>query len=227
MKRWSIVALLILIASFGARADMFVDRSIVIFESGGQPREDVKVTNNGEDVMYVEVEVLAVRNPGAENEERVKISDPNELKLLATPSKLILPAGGQKLIRIVNLQARNDTERVYRINVTPIVPPLEEETSQLRIVVAYQILTIVQPDDPSTELVTKRSGTAISFENTGNSNILLSEGKQCHPDNQDQCQELGSQRLYAGNTWVQELTWDAPVTYSVRTFDGIKTEVFP
>lgn len=223
----NLAGVMLLLALVPARADMYVDRSIVIFEPGAPPRQDVKVSNTGDEVMYVEVEVLVVRKPGTPDEERVKVSNPQDMKLLATPNKLIIPAGGQKLIRIVNLQTSNPRERVYRINVTPIVPPLEEETSQLRIVVAYQILTIVQPDDPESTLSVNRKGATVSFENKGNTNILLSEGQQCNPRDEEDCRELTSKRLYAGNTWELELPFDAPLSYSVRSFDGIKKEVFP
>lgn len=216
----------LLSASASALADMYVDRSIVIFKPGSQPRKDVKVTNTGNHVMYVEVTVLKVEHPGQPDEKRVKVEDPMKLKLLATPSKLVIPAGGQRLVRIVNLQQNNPTERIYRINVTPIVPPLQEKKSQLRIVVAYQILTIVQPNHPHSHLEAHRNGTSISFSNSGNTNVLLSKGKQCDPHNQKSCKDLPSRRLYAGNHWTEQLPYDAPVTYEVRTFNGDKTQVF-
>ncbi|MEX2489800.1 MAG: fimbria/pilus periplasmic chaperone [Pseudomonadales bacterium] len=216
-----------LLATFNVGADMYVDRSIVIFEPDSEARQDVKVSNTGDDVLYVQVEVFKVENPGEENEERIKVDNPEDLKLIATPNKLIVPEGGQKLIRIVNLVSQNDEERVYRINVTPVVAPLEEETSQLRVVVAYQILTIVQPDNPTTELEVERDGQQITFQNNGNSNILLSDGRQCQSESQENCRELSSRRLYAGNSWTLDLPYDTPVAYSVRTYDGIKKQIFP
>lgn len=226
MKPRVLLGITLLFHSLIAAADMYVDRSIVIFEGNSQPRQDVKVSNTGEEVIYVEVEVLAVENPGTPEETRSVVSNPQDLKLLATPTKLIVPPGGQKLVRIVNLQPRNSDERVYRINVTPIVPPLQEETSQLRIVVAYQILTIVQPDSPESKLTAVRRGNQIVFENDGNTNVLLSDGQQCDPAVPDSCQELPSRRLYAGNSWTLDLPFNAPLSYSVRSFDGIKKEIF-
>ncbi|MCB1646793.1 MAG: fimbria/pilus periplasmic chaperone [Pseudomonadales bacterium] len=223
----TLLAFLLLFTLPAALADMYVDRSIVIFEAGGQPREDVKVSNTGEEVMYIQVEVLEVKAPGSDAEERIKAADPREQKLIATPQKLVIQPGGQKLIRLVNLQKENQTERIYRINVTPIVPPLEEETSQLRIVVAYQILTIIQPDEPVATLGASREGKQLKLSNSGNSNILLSEGKQCDPADASICEDLPSRRLYAGNEWTLDLPWDGPAAYSVRTFDGIKKEIFP
>lgn len=220
---WMLTGILVPVNS---SADMYVDRSIVIFPPDSAPRQDVKVTNSDEEIMYIQVEVLKVLNPGSENEERIKVTDPKALKLLATPNKLIIPPGGQKLIRIVNLSPETTEERVYRINVTPIVPPLEDDVSQLRIVVAYQILTIVQPSAPESRLIASRTGKRILFSNNGNSNILLSEGRQCDQTTADKCQTLESRRLYAGNSWELELPYDAPVSYSVRGYDGIKQQVF-
>ena len=214
------------IASASALADMYVDRSIVIFPPGDSPRQDVKVSNTGKDVVYAKVEVLKVEHPGEADEKRVQVTDPSQMKLLATPNKMVIPAGGQKLIRIVNLQQNNTSERVYRINVTPIVPPLQNKKSQLRIVVAYQILAIVQPNKPHADFKADRNGSSIAFSNSGNTNVLLSEGKQCDPKDKKTCQDLPSRRLYAGNKWTEKLPYDAPVTYQVRTFDGVKTQVF-
>ena len=196
----------------------------MIFESGAQAREDVKVSNTGDENIFVQVEVLEVRKPGTIDEEKVTVSDPSKLKLIATPNKLIVPPGAQKLVRIVSLKPADAEEHVYRINVTPILPPLEEEASQLRIVVAYQILTIVQAAKPKSNLEVVRTAKSITFHNKGNSNVLLSDGRQCEME--DKCQELNSKRIYAGNSWTLDLPFDAPVAYSVRSFDGVKKEVY-
>lgn len=226
-----IIAVLVLVSivpSPNVSADMYVDRSIVIFPPDSSPHQDVKVTNSDKEIMYIQVDVLKVVNPGAANEERIKVTNPKELKLLATPNKLALPPGGQQLIRIVNMErGKTNEEGVYRINVTPIVAPLAKDVSQLRIVVAYQILTIVQPSLPTSGLVATRKGKSIIFSNKGNSNVLLNEGKQCNLSSADQCESLESHRLYAGNNWELKLPYDAPVSYSVRSFDGIKTQIFP
>tara|TARA_R110002072_G_scaffold103600_2_gene227260 strand:+ start:7661 stop:8416 length:756 start_codon:yes stop_codon:yes gene_type:complete len=210
-----------------ATADMYVDRSIVVFEPGEPARQDIKVTNSDTEDMYVQVEVLEVTKAGTVDEIRATVTDPSKLKLLATPNKLVIPPNGQKLIRIVNLKPDNTEERIYRINVTPIVPPLEEDSSQLRIVVAYQILAIIQPDSPASTLNAQRNGKMMTFVNNGNTNVLLSDGKQCNPSNSTECKDLTSRRLYANNEWQLELPFDAPVTYSIRSFDGIKTQVYP
>ncbi len=223
----SLIVAICCIAPAMSSADMYVDKSIVTFTPGSQPRQDIRVSNSSEDVMYVQVDAFYVQDPGDEIEERIQIANPQEYKLVATPNKLVIPAGGQKLVRILNLDPNTEEERIYRINVTPIVPPLEENVSQLKIVVAYQILTIVQPKSPHSKLEAARTGNKITFSNTGNTNVLLSDGQQCNPADKSDCQELTSNRIYAGNSWELELPFDAPVSFSVRDFDGIKNELFP
>ncbi|MDH5737648.1 MAG: fimbria/pilus periplasmic chaperone [Gammaproteobacteria bacterium] len=211
---------------FLALADMYVDKSIIVFPVDSATRQDVKVTNSDDETMYIEVEVFKVLEPGTGQEERIK-DNPRVLGLLATPNKLVIPPKSQKLVRLVNLEPQSKEERIYRINITPIVPPLEENVSQLRIVVAYQILAIVQPPNPESKLIAHRSGKKIIFTNEGNTNVLLSEGKQCDISSADLCESLESHRLYAGNTWELKLPYDAPVSFAVRSFDGIKQQIFP
>lgn len=227
MKRAALWGIWLLAFAQIGLAEMYVDKSIVTFEPGQPPRQDVRVSNTGADVMYVQIDTFKVENPGTEAEERVPVTSPQEGKLVASPNKLVIPAGGHKLVRILNLDPKTTEERIYRINVTPIAPPLEEETSQLRIVVAYQILTIIQPSDPHSKLEVSRTGKQVTFTNQGNTNILLSDGRQCAPAKAEDCETLDSHRIYAGSSWSLDLPYDAPLSYSVRSFDGIKNEVFP
>ncbi|MFT7219700.1 MAG: P pilus assembly chaperone PapD [Candidatus Azotimanducaceae bacterium] len=211
MKRPLLFTFLLAIAPW-AMGDMYIDKSIVTFEPGEAPRQDVRVSNSSEDVMYVQVEAFAAENPGAAEESRVRIANPQTHKLVASPNKLVVPAGGHKLVRILNLDPKSTKERVFRINITPIVPPLQEETSLLRIVVAYQVLTIIQPAEPHSKLEVSRTGNKVVFTNQGNTNVPLSHGRQCSLSDSETCEELTSQRLYAGNTWALDLPFDAPLT---------------
>lgn len=202
--------------------DIFVDRAIVRLGADKQPREDIKVINNGSDVGYVEVEVLAVHNPGTPEEQRVKVTDPDQIKLIASPSKLMIPANSQKLVRIVNLDPGSTEERIYRINVTPVLPPLQEdEGSVVRVVVAYQLLVIVDPATPREEVEVLRQGYRLTLNNKGNTNILFSDGRQCEADNTN-CVEIAAHRVYPGNSWQVDLEKDAPVVFKLTSYNGIR-----
>lgn len=217
-----ISALFLLMFSLQTSADIFVDRAIVRMSADQTPREDIKVINNGNDVGYVQVEVFEVRNPGSDNEERVKVTDPDQLKLIVSPSKLMIPANSQKLVRIVNLEPGGDEERIYRVNVTPVLAPLEEDDgSVVRVVVAYQLLVIIDPANPQENLNIVRSGRTLNIENTGNTNVLLSDGKQCNSEGNN-CFDIAAHRVYPGNKLSIDLEKDAPAVFKLTSFNGIR-----
>ncbi|WP_460225886.1 fimbrial biogenesis chaperone [Aurantivibrio infirmus] len=205
-----------------ATADIYVDRAIVRLAADEEPRKDIKVINNGDDVGYVEIEVFEVRNPGTEQEERVKVTDPEELKLIVSPSKLAIPANNQKLVRIVNLAPGENDERIYRVNVTPVLPPLQDdEGSVVRVVVAYQLLVIIDPANPQEDLEIRREANQLFVKNNGNTNVLISNGKQCEA-NEEACVDIAAHRVYPGNLWQVELEKELPATLTLTNFNGVR-----
>ncbi|MCW8194024.1 fimbria/pilus periplasmic chaperone [Proteobacteria bacterium 005FR1] len=221
LRKFTAVALASLLAS-STWADIFVDRAIVRLGADKPPREDVKVINDGSEVGYVSVEVFEVQNPGTESEQRVRVTDPDQVKLLASPSKLMIPPNSQKLVRIVNLEPANDQERIYRINVTPVLPPLQEDQgSVVRVVVAYQLLVIVDPTEPREELEIRRQGYQLKVTNKGNTNVLLSDGEQCDEQGEN-CVQIPAHRVYPGNQWQIDLERDAPVAFSLTSHTGVR-----
>ncbi len=207
------VSLLVLIAT-AAQADMSLDRSILVFDRGNAPRQDVEITNSSAENLYLETEILLVSQPGTEEETREQVLDPDDIELLVTPARLIVPPGARRLLRVVHLGEPPDVDRIYRVNVRPVVGPVEAEATAIKVIVAYQLLIIVRPDNPKPDLLWQRDGRQIAFSNRGNSNILLFNGVQCPPVGGD-CIDLNTaRRLYAGNDWSIELPFDAPVEFT-------------
>jgi P pilus assembly chaperone PapD len=153
-------------------AGIILDRSIVDFSSTEPPRHDVTVINQGDDIAYVKVEVLEVLNPGTEKEERNIVTNPEQIQFVASPSKLAIPAGGRKQVRLVNLAPPGE-EKIFRVNFTPVLPP------GVKFVVAYQVLALIHPAQPTENLVVKREPKSISFDNQGNTYALISSVRQC------------------------------------------------
>ena len=54
----SLIVAICCIAPAMSSADMYVDKSIVTFTPGSQPRQDIRVSNSSEDVMYVQVDAF-------------------------------------------------------------------------------------------------------------------------------------------------------------------------
>lgn len=215
--RRAMLAVLLVVLGPAAAADMVLDRSILVFNADAAGRQDVEVTNTGDDKLYLDTQILDVTDPGTPQEERVPLDDPDAAGVLVTPARMVIPPGGRQLVRIVLLDDPGKVDRIYRINLTPVVPPLQSDTTAVKVVVAYQLLVIVRPEHPAPDLVWTRNGRSITFQNNGNTNVLLYGGTQCPPDDDDpsHCRDLNvAQRLYAGNRWTLDLPFDAPVEFT-------------
>lgn len=206
--------------------DILLDKIIVEFAHDQPPREDIYVINNGDDNAFVKVEVLAVDNPGEDEEKRISLAGAEDLPFIASPARIVIPPGGRKQVRLVNLKGPAAVEQVYRINFTPVLPPLEEQQgATVRVVVAYQVLAIVHPARANENLQVTRSANALKFVNAGNSYVMLSEGQQCDEKNEE-CVDLPSRRLYAGNQWTIALPYTTPARFSLTSFKGAREAKF-
>ncbi len=229
-----LAAAFLLAGSQIVNAQLIVNRSIIMFESPGQNREDVVVLNNSkEDNLYVQVDPFTVLNPGSSDQELVPMVVNDNPEFLVTPNRLVTPPGGRSIVRFLNLKPAEDRERVYRVNMIPITPPaeLDDENedvikSRLEVVVAYQVLVIVLPANPEPVMTMDRQARNVVFMNEGNANYLLTDGQQCDPATPTECVPLEDRRIYPGNEWRYELPFDGPFTYKVRTQTGLTTEYF-
>lgn len=212
-----------------AKADLLLDKVVVIFDDQKQTKQDVLVINDDPDQrLFVSVEPYQVKQPGTENESLKSLIDQENPSFIATPNKLIVEPGSQSIVRLLNLEPNSQEERVYRINYLPIEKPPEVDSSLLtdgvspvvEIVVAYQVLAIVLPPNPTPKPAVSRKGNRVQFSNDGNANYLLSDGRQCDPSDNSKCLDLPGHRVYAGSNWSLDLPFNGPAEYNLRTPAG-------
>lgn len=215
---------LTLAAPSSVGAQIALNKVILDFASG-ETRQDVEVINNGEETAFVVVEPARIEAPGSAAEQRVTARDPDELGLLVTPNRLVLEPGERKLVRIAVIGLAASVDRIYRITVKPVLGEVRATETALKLLVGYDVLVMVRPDNAEPELSFERRGRKVVITNTGNTNALLSEGRQCESDS-DVCIELPSKRLYAGGRWELELGSDAPAEYYVNAGGGVTVSQF-
>lgn len=224
LLRYTLCALLLSFITLpAAQASMSVSKAIVHFEPGKSTREDVMINNSDSKPLYVKVEIIEIANAGLANEKRSIVKNPKAARFLVTPNKLVVPPGGRKAVRLVNLAPGAKEERVFRVNLTPVVADEEAEQTSVKVLVAYQLLVLIQPAQPESKLVAERKANKLIVRNTGNSNALLRAGLLCsNPDDQKTCTDLPTKRLYAGNVW--ELDLEKPGTVSYIKATGLENE---
>lgn len=224
-------AIVLLLASAASHASLVLNRSIVIYDEPDVRVRDVLVRNAAEDdYLFLDVNVQGVVRPGSNDEALVPLDD-LEPDFIASPNRIALAPREDSLVRLLNIGRDPDRERVYRINVTPVAPPMEfggveHSQSRLRVMVAYQVLVVVLPEAPVATVEVSRDGRDVVFTNGGNANYLLTNGFQCNPAAPDECVELTSRRIYGETRWHARLPFDGPFRYTVRTHDAIGERVF-
>lgn len=206
----TLTGLLCLLLTAPTRADMVLDQAILDFEPGQPLNQDIEVRNTGTDTLYVTVKVFEIPDPKPEQPERRELTDPRQAGLLASPNRLVVPPGGRKPVRVMVRQPATAQDLIYRISIVPQVGEVQSETLAVKVVVGYDVLAIVRPPDPKPGVEAKRDGRKLEFTNHGNTNVLLNRIRQCNEEQTD-CLELNSNRLYAGETWVLDLPRDGPV----------------
>lgn len=197
-----------------AAATMSVSQVIVEFSKPGQRRADVEVQNRGRERMYVLVSPAMIANPGTSSERRVKVADPGKLGLLVTPQRMILEPGQRKLVRFAMLAPPQGKDRIFRVTIKPVVGKLRTRQTAVKIVVGYDLLVMQRPTKAQATVTGQRKGRWLTVRNTGNTNALLFDGKQCRGTKN--CKRLPARRIYAGASWKVKLPRSGPVNFLVR-----------
>lgn len=216
--------------SFDASAGLSLSKAIVHFSDSGRQSEDIEVFNLGEETLYVRVEPSVINKPGTSEQTRELYRNPEAAGLLVTPQRLVLAPGARKRLRLVRLDKNNPTEqdKVFRILVKPEVGEVKSTQTAVKIIVAYEVLVLMQPKQAKPVLQSSLVGKVLKLSNTGNTNILLQKGKQCpegqtFEDKDNNCVELNGKRLYAGNQWQIDLPFSTPVEFQMSV--GLKNEL--
>jgi P pilus assembly chaperone PapD len=197
-------------ASAPASAQLSINRLWVDLDSGRSPRADLVIRNDSHDRYYVSVSPYEVTAPGTPQEARQEIADPDQLGLLVTPNRLILEPGATRAIRVVSLNSNLTRDRVYRVLIRPQVGAIHAEAAPadtrdvaIKILAAYEVLVVARPRDPHPEVTARRAADHVTLTNSGNSNVLLFDGRVCpaavsDPGTDQNCRSIDATRLYAG-----------------------------
>ncbi len=195
-------------------AQMVLNDSIIHFSGSGGNRSDIEVFNSGKMPLYLHIKPYQIINPGTPEQQKVEIKNPKESGLLVSPQKMVVPPGGRKLVRFVNMNKDRGNEKIFRVLFEPVTGAVKSTQTGLKLLIGYEVLVLMQPSNPTPNLVAERNGKTLLLMNKGNTNIYLRDVKQCpsNPsDGNSACQPIQDKRLYPGNKWQLSLTEDWPV----------------
>lgn len=221
-------------SSFSVSASkIVVDNVIVNFDSNKRSKEDVFVRNVQKDNSYVKVVVTEIIDAGLDTQKRIEHKNPKKAGIFVSPNKLVLQPqgsrGDSKAIRIANINKNLEKDRIYRIQVVPVIGDFNTDNEGLgvKILMGYEILTLIQPNNPIEKYSHKIENGKFYIENQGNSNILLHRGIQCEDKEKEKCQKLPTKRIYSGMNYSVDLPYgNNPVEFYVQFGEKNELKVF-
>lgn len=188
-----------------------------------------QIRNNGTSVAYVRVDIVELALDGSVIE--VPEGQEGGQGLIASPSRLIIPAGGSQAVRLVVLGDRAQ-ERYFRTRYVPVQPTAEhgfsvssaeaEEfknslSAALSVLVGYGSLVTVAPSAPvyDTEVVTTAGQEVV--RNRGNTTIFLADLYTCQRS-PDKCEPPQRKRVAPGGE--ESLPSDATTYHRFQLMEG-------
>ena len=213
MLRSIIVSLGLMLAAIGpAWAQLQLNDFFIDLGDGAKPGE-LYAANRGDETLYLQVTVEEVLNPGAEDEEIVKIANPREAGVLVSPQRLVAQPGEEKRIRIVALKDA-DEDRFFKLTVTPVVGDLEsEEAIGVKVMIAYAAWVFLRPEGAEPMITAEQTGAVLTLRNEGRTHAEISNAKQCGDDGA--CETIPKFLMMAGAEKVVELNSTDPVEAKV------------
>ncbi len=184
--------------------------------------QDIMVQNVGSDTAYVELQIYRLDNPGLPTQKFVALEDnPLQVGLIATPSKLIVPANQTRIVRALYLGAPPTSDIVYQVVIKPVTgqlvalaSPSSKVTTGVQVIIAYGVTLYVRPVKLDHTIKAVRTGTALTLTNTGNTTVIVGECQQCTAADHKKCNTLSNlgKTLFPGNTWTDTLPAALPLT---------------
>ncbi len=220
MKRPALMALLLMPSPhvLAAAPNIHVG-AMYEYTAPGQGALLKRVRNSGDATAFVRVQVSEVRygDDGAPYEVEVDTAnlEAGGNALVASPSRLIVPAQGQQATRLLYHGDRR-TERYYRVRFVPVLPKSADEfaltsaesedyarhlTAGINVLTGYGVFVIVHPDPARYDVRTQSHGDRTVLHNAGNTTVILDDVRQCDRTAAgDACSPVRKLHLLPGRT---------------------------
>lgn len=191
-------AIILWCLSASAMAGPNINVGLVYDYLDGDKRTYLKrVFNGGTSTAFVRIHVMEMLLTADGTFKEVALethaSTATRNGLMASPSRLIIPANGTQATRLLFMGTR-DSERYFRVRFVPVVPEKEDEFGQtaddthsytktlkagISVLAGYGTVFFVRPEKAHFETRIEHTDTHYSLRNTGNTVIVMDEFKDC------------------------------------------------
>ena len=175
-----------------------------------------RISNNGETTAYVRVDITEMTAGGEELSAVSTITDGARDGLIASPSRLVIPAGGSYKPRLIFLGERTQ-ERYFRVRFVPVLPTRtqgfdigdaeikdyeERLAAEMTVLTGYGTWVAVAPKEAQFNTTVNETVDAHVLRNAGNASVELKDIIVCV--NKDKCAPPVKKILFPEQEYVLE-----------------------
>ncbi|MDR8373595.1 molecular chaperone [Pseudomonas lactis] len=185
-----------------------------------------RVYNGGTSTAFIKVNVLEIVYIADGTSKEVPITSMTDAKggatnrdgLMASPARLIVPAGGRQGTRLLYMGQR-DTERYFRVRFIPVVPEKEDDfavtdeeraeykdalAAGVNVMAGYGTVFFVRPQNTRFDTQISQTTSRYTLRNAGNSVVVLDEFRDCSVAKKTDCEATTKHHILPGRQLVFE-----------------------
>lgn len=191
MRNLFFILLLMLSSNVLASAEISIG-TLYDYMSGQQSTYLKRIRNQGDVTAFVKVAIHEITYDGAgQPHESPELTEGNRA-LIASPSRMIIPAKGMQATRLLYLGAR-DKERYFRVRFIPVLPRKEDGfdmddqsidgqqqiSAGVNILTGFGAIIFVMPKETRFDTGMIEADTMTTVVNNGNATIVLDFFEEC------------------------------------------------
>ncbi|MCP1601801.1 hypothetical protein J2S82_003758 [Aeromonas caviae] len=191
MRKIFYIFLLILSGNVMASAEISIG-TLYDYMSGQQGTYLKRIRNQGDTTAFVKVAIHEITYDGTgQPRESAELTEGNRA-LIASPSRLIIPANGMQATRLLYMGAR-DKERYFRVRFIPVLPRKEDGfdmddqsidgqqqvSAGVNILTGFGAIIFVMPKETRFDTKMIEADTMTTVVNNGNATIVLDFFEEC------------------------------------------------
>lgn len=217
----------LLLMSWAAQAGPAINVGVVYdYLEGDRSSYLKRVFNGGTSTAFIKVNVLEIVYSADGTSREVPIASLADDKggatsrdgLMASPARLIVPAGGRQGTRLLYMGQR-DKERYFRVRFIPVIPEKDDDfavtdverdayrkdlAAGVNIMAGYGTVFFVRPKDTRFDTKVVETASQYTLRNAGNSVVVLDEFRDCSVTQKTDCEATTKHHILPGRQWTLE-----------------------
>ncbi|MFB2719636.1 hypothetical protein [Shewanella xiamenensis] len=192
-----------------------------------------KIMNMGDSTAFIKISINEIKYDEYGQSYEVPEQEAENRALIASPSRLIIPAKGVQATRLLFLD-KKETERYFRVRFVPVQPKSndgfdehlieqqkEEVSAGIQLLTGYGAFLFITPENPEYSTKINEDSHSAEIINHGNSTIILDYFEVCNKKTKE-CSTATKLHILPGSK--KQLVKNSNESYHFQLIEGDKTK---